>query len=65
MAMNIAMLFTGRAKAVPLIRREQVLHREPAIAQGDHDLIGFGLVHARIVRALDHHQRRFDLFRRS
>ena len=51
-------------KTVALVRSEQVLDRKPSVAQRDHDLLGFGLVHARIVRSLDDEKRRFDLRRR-
>ena len=62
--MNIAMLLMGRCEAVALIGRQDVFHRKAAIAQRNHDLLGFAPVHARIVGALHHQQRRLDLLRR-
>ena len=59
--MNSAILFTGRAKAVAFIGRQNILHRKATIAQRNHDLLGLAPVHARIVGSLRHQQRRLDL----
>ena len=48
---------------VPLVRREQILHRTLEVAQGDDDLFGLRLLHARIVGTLDDEQGRLDLLR--
>ena len=48
-------------KTVTLIRSHDVFDRKAAIAQRDYDLIGFALVHARIIRALHYQQRCLDL----
>src|SRR5262249_15098250 len=54
----------GTGKAVAFVRRDDVFDREVAFAQRHHNLIRLGLLDARIVRALYHEQRRFDLVRR-
>jgi hypothetical protein len=51
----------GPREAVALVGRDEVLDREAALAQRDDDLVGLGLLHARIVGALHHEQRRRDL----
>ena len=48
---------------MPLVGSEDVGDREAAVAQRHHDLFRLGLLHARIIGALRHEQRRLDLLR--
>ena len=48
----------GPHEAVPFVGRDRVLHREPAVPERHDDLVGLGLVDARVIRALDDEERR-------
>ena len=51
------------AKAVAFVGRDKVFNGTFELTQRHHDLIGFGFLHARIIGALNHEQRRFDVLR--
>ena len=54
-------IIDGPGKPVPFVRCEDVLHRETAVAQRNHDLFSLTPVHSGIIGSLGHKQRRLDL----
>jgi len=50
-------------EAVPLVGGHQVLHLAPQVAKRTNDLIGFRLLHARVVGSLHHQERGADPLR--
>ena len=58
---NMARRFYAADEAVAFVLRQHVFHRAFEFAQAHHDLLGFRLLHPRVVRALDDEERRFDV----
>ena len=51
----------GALEAVAFVRGKHVFHGETAVAESDHDLLGFGTIHTRVVSALHDEQWRLYL----